>query len=289
MRVRDPIFILGTGRCGSSLVYRMLCHHSDVTWLSHLCNRFPRHPGVNRFVMGLLDIPGGEPMVRRFVYPSEAYAFWDHYAPGFSRPSQDLRDYDVIPGVRDAVRAAMEKVLGRGRPRLLVKLTGWPRAGFVKEIFPDARFIVVYRDGRAVATSGFLSPWFDGWKGPAKWAWGPLTGDQRARWEKHGRSALVLAGLAWEILMNAQKEANRSLPPSDIHFLRYEELCRDPIPTLRAAVNHAALGWNERFERRVAGFNLYDANEKWRRVLTRRQQEMLSTSIEGALREHGYE
>lgn len=248
----------------------------------------PGWPRLNGLVMGALNVPGLGRGVRRLVYPSEAYEFWDHYAPGFSGVTQDLRKDDVLPSVRTAVREAMERAIGPGRSRLVVKITGWPRIGFLKEIFPDARFVAVSRDGRAVAVSGFLTPWFNGWRGPENWAWGRLTREQRERWEAHNRSFLVLAGLAWEKLMKAQREASRRIPDDDFLEIRYEDLCRQPLRTFRSIAEFGSLRWTLEFERVVRGFTFQNGNDKWRRLLLASQQKMLSDCLSDALREYGF-
>ena len=52
-----------------------------------------------------------------------------------------------------ALRAAAQTCVSARRPRLLCKITGWPRIGFLHAVFPKREFINVIRDGRAVASS----------------------------------------------------------------------------------------------------------------------------------------
>ena len=46
-----PSFIIGTGRCGSTLLHEIFVHHPQVSFLSSLCSRFCNHPHLNRWVM----------------------------------------------------------------------------------------------------------------------------------------------------------------------------------------------------------------------------------------------
>lgn len=288
VEVRNPVFILGTGRCGSTILHRILCHHPEAAWLSHLCNKYPARAELNALVMRALDVPGLGAVARRLTYPSEVYRFWDFYAPGFSSPCRDLFANDVLPSAKEAVRRGMSKVISPRRNRLLVKLTGWPRIGFIKEIFPDAKFVVVYRDGRAVATSGFQVPWHNHFQGPQKWMWGELTSEQRERWYRYNKSFLVLPALVWEILMSAQRAANETIPSSDLHEVRYEDLCADPLKIIRGVAHFASLSWTPSFEETVKGFRLNNQNDKWRQELTEAQQTELCEFLSDALREHGY-
>jgi hypothetical protein len=94
---------------------------------------------------------------------------------GFRRPCRDLLPQDVTLKKKEAIQNVVAQMLTRKRNRLVVKITGWPRIGFLKEIFPDAKFIHILRDGRAVANSYINVPFWWGWRGLANWRWGPLT------------------------------------------------------------------------------------------------------------------
>ena len=84
---------------------------------------------------------------------------------GFSEPCRDLVRTDVTTRVKRQVRAAMGMMLTHKRNRLLLKITGWPRLGFLNEMLEDAKFIHLVRDGRAVASSLHVDFW-RGWYGP---------------------------------------------------------------------------------------------------------------------------
>ena len=108
------------------------------------------------------------------IRPGEYYNFWDTHAYGFSETCRDLVRSDVTPLVKKQVRAALEPMLTPSRNRLLVKITGWPRMGFLNEIFEDAKFIHIVRDGRAVASSLLHVHFWNGWHGPQSWRAGLL-------------------------------------------------------------------------------------------------------------------
>lgn len=68
--------------------------------------------------------------------------------------------------IKRKLPVVLSKTLTKKRNRLLFKITGWPRVGFLHEIFEDAKFIHLIRDGRAVAYSLLQQPWWEGWRGP---------------------------------------------------------------------------------------------------------------------------
>src|SRR5262245_34783722 len=151
----DLAFVLGTGRCGSTLVHEILARHPDVGFVSNLEDRLPLRPLPTRFTNDLYRrVPDSFTVKGRLRFaPSEAYHALDReVSPMISAPVRDLLAEDVTPWVERRFRAFfLRRAEIQRRPLFLHKFTGWPRAGFVRRIFPEARFIHVVRDGRAVA------------------------------------------------------------------------------------------------------------------------------------------
>jgi hypothetical protein len=286
--VINPIFVVGTGRCGSTVFHQVLSHHAHVAWLSRACVTKPHNPRANRRNIRVLDLPLPSRYLRKLIYPVEAYRFWEYYCPGFTEPCRDLLKEDVTPKVKKTVRSVMAQMLTHKRGRLLIKITGWPRIGFLKEIFPDARFIHVYRDGRAVVNSLLSVYFWSGWQGPANWRWGELTSAQKEKWEKCDRSFVALAAIEWEILMAAQEEAKRKIPSDDILEIRYEDLCQDPVKSFQMATEFSNLEWSPRFEAVIRNRSFKNTNFKWQEQLSDRQQKVLTECLEETLEKYGY-
>lgn len=288
MEVKNPLFIVGTGRCGSTIFHHVLTYHPKVTWLSSWAPKYASKPHMNRLAMQIMDLPLPDRYLRKRIYPGEWYAFWNYYYRGFGEPCRDLCREDVTPRVKSKIRGAMAEMLSDRRPHLLIKITGWPRLGFLKEIFPDAKFIHIYRDGRAVANSLLQVWWWPGWRGPENWGCGELSPEQRQKWERSGKSFVVLAALEWEILMTSFEQARQTIPPEDLMEIRYEDLCQEPVGLFRQAAEFAGLEWSSQFESRVKQFTLESANDKWRKDLTSLQQKELNESIQDILQKYGY-
>jgi hypothetical protein len=194
----------------------------------------------------------------------------------------------VSARVKKQVRAALEPMLTARRHRLLVKITGWPRIGFLNEIFEDARFIHVLRDGRAVASSLLHVNFWRGWYGPQGWRAGLLSPEDQATWESYDRSFTALAGIEWRIQMRAMEAARRQLDPKLFHEVKYEEFCERPIETFREALEFAELPQSAEFERHVRAASIRSTSNRWRDDLSPGQQVILDDLLREDLLRYGY-
>ena len=143
--------------------------------------------------------------------------------------------------MKQQVRGAFCSMLTSRRDRLLVKITGWPRIGFLDEIFEDARFVHILRDGRSVASSLLHVGFWTGWYGPQGWRAGQLSSEDQATWDAYDRSFVALAGLEWRIQMRAIEAARRQLDPARFLEIRYESFCEQPLETYRRVLDFADL------------------------------------------------
>src|SRR5215211_1604235 len=288
MNHNRPIILVGAGRSGSTLLHRMLCKHANFAWLpGALCRRFPKNPELYRLFLQGLDYPIlGKHL--EGIGPAECYPFWEYHCRGFSAPYRDLTASDVTERTKKRIQDAMSKIPTRKRHRLLIKITGWPRIGFLSDIFRDAKFIHVVRDGRAVANS-FLHVYFwSGWKGPENWGWGELSPVQEEEWARYDQSFVVLAAIHWKILMDAMENAKTPLGGDNFLELKYEHLCSDPFNTLRKLIVFCELDWAEDFEHKLRTFEVRNTNYKVQQDLTAKQQSDLEDVLGDHLRRYGY-
>lgn len=288
MEIEKPIFIVGVGRSGSTVFHHMFSRHPNVLWLSGLCGRFPGKPSVNKAFMKAIDCPIIGSCLRRMIHPGEAYDFWAHHFPGFVRPCRDLFPGDVTNKAKARIRNILSEMLTDKRSRLLVKIAGFPRIGFLHEIFDDAKFIHILRDGRAVANSMMNTDWWQGWEGPQGWRWGQLVPSQKEEWERYDKSFVALAGIQWKILMDAMERAKGFVSSGDFLEVRYERLCSDPSGVFKDVLDFCDLKWLPKFEKSLKKYTLRNSNHKWQEELTVEQQSVLESTIRNHLTVYGY-
>jgi hypothetical protein len=286
-QLAKPIIIVGTGRCGSTALHCLMARHPNLAWFSGFLNKHP-DGNVNRWLMRAIDWPViGRYFTSRFQ-PWECYPFWEEHCRGFSEPCRDLTADDVTPRTHAAMRGVMERLVTAKRSRLLIKITGWPRLGFLREIFPDAKFIHVIRDGRAVANSNLAVDFWDGWRGPQSWRFGSLSPAEQDVWDRMGRSFVALAGIEWNKLVTAARITQSVVLPENFLEVRYEDLCADRFGVMWRILDCCELPMTSTFESELRQFPLESQNDKWRKDLTRRQQEVLENVMRDQLQSCGY-
>lgn len=270
------------------MLHRIFSHHPDVSFLTTVCNRWPHRPRNNARVLRMMGLPLIGPLIRRRFHPDESWRFWSHYVRGFNRPPRDLRADDVRPNEAPRIRHALREATASGRPRLLVKITGWPRAGFLHELYADARFVHISRDPRAVVNSFINAPFWEGWRGPQQWRWGPLDAAEQEEWERHDLSFVALAAIQWKKIMRAMEQARRELPPESLLELRYEDFASNTQGGFARILNFCGLGFPASFARFVSRYPVRSANYKWKEDLSAAQQAILESCIRPLADSLGY-
>src|SRR4051794_37076992 len=157
-----PLFVLGTGRCGTTLVHELLARHEEVGRVSNLDDRSPlplsgRGNGAAFRALPPSVARKGRP---RFA-PSEGHrSLRREVSPLVATPYRDLLASDAMPWLAERLRRYVgRRTRAQGVPVFLHKFVGWPRARLLNAVFPQARFVHVYRDGRAVANSLLQTSW----------------------------------------------------------------------------------------------------------------------------------
>jgi hypothetical protein len=223
-------------------VEELVARHGDVGFLSNIEDRFGLPPWagrLNRTIYRRIPARLTEKGRVRFA-PSEGYRILDReVSPTLSVSRHDLTATDaaLVAPLREffARRAAAQH-----KPAFLHKFTGWPRVGLIDAALDGVRYVHVVRDGRAVASSWLQMPWWI--PDPAAWQWGPLPAAYAEEWDASGRDPVLLAGLAWKMLIDAFAVAR----VDDARWLeiRYEDVVSQPEHSMRRVAQHLGLSWS---------------------------------------------
>ncbi|MHA2428753.1 MAG: sulfotransferase family protein [Candidatus Hermodarchaeia archaeon] len=292
--VDNPVFVMGTGRCGLSPVMDLISYHPAFAWPSQFNEKFPQYE-ITSILSRVVDLPIiNHPRLRTRFFPphhTEAFSFYNLQFHGFAQPYRDLIADDVSKFVATKFRDAFFRIMKyQGKPKFIAEYSGWSRMTFLKKIFPGAKFIHVVRDGRAVANSLTNVYWWLGWEGVYKWRWGVPNGELLQRIEQYDHSFLALAAIHWKILIQNIVQQSQLLPAQDVLIVRYEDMVEDPHHEAYRCIEFCKLDKNHpRFVRQLSQVKIVNANTQqfripaWRANMTDKQIRMLDDLLEEEL------
>jgi hypothetical protein len=265
--VDRPIFIIGSGRTGTTLIYRVMGGHPDLAWFSNFSARFPHFPPIaflGRLYRMRQRYAWPRLMARLMPVPSEAYEVFDVCRPVVDSPyDPPLTKHDVNEEDHVRLRSVISgHVVWQGAKRFVNKNTrNTRRIEYLNAMFPDAFFIHIIRDPRAAAASLLKVDW---WPNLKVWCQGNVTpGD----WAAQGKDPAILAAILW-------REENRYVLDRQSIFgnrylrIYYEHLVGDPWGVMEKILVHCGLEADEGFEYFVHRYAIKDMNYKFRGQLS---------------------
>jgi hypothetical protein len=288
--VDGPIFLIGTGRCGTTILLQLLGCHPDVAWISNYTNRLPQLPQL-AFLSRVVDIPiFGDMLARRWRVtpkPVEPIAALNYVTDGvFSRHAL-LSECDVTEGTAEQFRAFIGAHLRwQGKKRFLNKHTGFARNRYLKRIFPNGIFLHLIRDGRAVVSSLLRMRWWDGTLN--SWWWGPMKPEYAEEYANSDNSPIILGAIVWKTLLDKISDETASLGGHEIMTVRYDTLIEDYRRTMIGIADFCKLASTGRFLRRLDDFDIRRTDHAWKTQLTHEQQKELESSLAGHLEKYGF-
>ena len=286
-------FVLGTGCCGSSLVHEMLARHSDVGFISNiddLSGPFNTKGSLNRAIYSRVPQSWTGKGRLRFA-PSEGYRILAaQVSPLIAFPGGGLGEVDISPRLVAAFGEFFhQRWEKQGSPHFLHKFTGASRVRLIATAFPEARFVHVVRDGRAVANSFLKQPWWLAPTGQAAVWRDALNEEDRSALRAHDGSALLLAGLAWRQMIEDHEQDQTLAEETSWLQVRYEDILDKPHQALQQVCEHLGMRPSAEFEQIVTSYHLEASRaDGFRRELDERQLSLLDQYLAPTLRRLGY-
>jgi hypothetical protein len=274
-----PLFVVGAPRSGTSLLYKLLCLHPEAAWISNWSRRLPgvaavavlnrvapRFPATRRSVWFGSDTANAYVYGRRralwerlYPMPVEGEPVYQHCGLRAADPSGGRTEDEQAACLRGAF-AGLRRFTG-GRVVISKRIANNQRIPSLVAAFPEARFVHLVRDGRAVAYSLSRVDWWD--DGVVWW-----YGDTPRRWRERGGDPWELVATHWVRELTSVGEGLHAVAPEQQLELRYEELISEPVAVLRRTTHFAGLSEDPGWLAELGQLSYPNKNEAWREQLT---------------------
>lgn len=236
----NPIFFIGTGRNGSTLISDLVGNHPDLGWVSNYQNRFPEMLGVslaNNFFrnsiinsMGVSDNTNNKinPILRLIPRQSESYNFWNYYSQ-IDFAKSFMADQKATTEQQQNIRTAVSKVLTySNKNRFFAKLTGPGRVTFLHSVFPNAQFVLVERNPYHVLESFMkVDYWING-DGLEKPWWKGILSEKDQAYFNENPSGEVLTALQIVNMVQQTKKELAPIPENQKYVIQFENFIQNP-------------------------------------------------------------
>lgn len=300
--IEQPIFIVGCHRSGTTVLYEALATHPDVAYFTNASNSLPGIPILSNRLMHLagMDSVRLERFLQDDIYytattPNEGIRIWELYAP--ENGDYYLDESHENPEMERYLCGCIRKHLKYfGATRFLNKNPdNSVRIRYLNKLFPDAFFIHIVRDGRAVCSSllksrDLASAFFGSEHRHAKSATKVQGWDEiSAVWDEQ---PVAGSGMLWRAIMDTIERDRQAVDPSRFLEIRYEDFVTEPFNSLQRMATFCQLRWDTEIEmimaEQAAALQLGGRNEAWKKRLTADDVDRLLTVIGPTMRAYGY-
>jgi LPS sulfotransferase NodH len=288
-------FIVGAGRSGTTLLYKLLCLHPEVAYISNYENRLGWLPDgiaartVNWRMEDKLRAwfnQGGNayftsrPLLKKaFPTPHEGESVFKACGVPLYPARGEVPDDETAR----RLRGRFERIRRRADARTFLskRTANNRRIRYLSAIFPDARFVHLMRDGREVARSLAAVSWWDRHR-----VW--WDGRTAIEMENAGEDRLAICARNWVREFEEVRAQLASVDSSQILELRYEELLQDPVHHLEKVLQFLGLEPLACYRATIRSLNLRPTPSSWSSALDGRQVDCVLRETRPLLRELGY-
>jgi hypothetical protein len=295
---RATSFIIGAGRSGTTLLYKLLCLHPQVAYLSNIEQRLPWLPLACSGRMRLRSFTAKlrywflasgnaytaeRPLLHRLMpTPVEGELFYQrHGLPAFM--DADISFRDGADG--QSLPLAFARLQKAARKTLFVskRTANNRRLPTINASFPGAKFINLKRDGRDVAASLSRVAW---WNDHPLW-WDP---QHRSPLQvlAQGEDMLQLCARNWVAETEAIERGLTSVATAQVLDIRFEDLVAAPVAEMKRVIEFLGLAASVDFERAITSLQLSVRPGAWRQSWNVEQIALVNREQAPQLARQGY-
>lgn len=280
-----PVFVVGSGRSGTTVLYQRLCADTDVAFV-------PAVAGVRpELIWPVSRIAKLVPKLRAFQPSNEATGLFDRVGLGsdaiLANGNKPLGPSDMSDKQAAYLRGFLASIqASHGAKRaIIIKNTGaTARVDALSSVVPESRFVHIVRDGRGVAASLARVGFFP---------------ELRLWWDGRTASELVstygsleeVAIEHWSMQVKAACASLGALDPARVHQVRYDELVQSPdrvLGDIRSFIGPELATFKSSSGFETDGISA-SSLDVWRERISQSKQERMWSRHGQLLREFGYE
>ena len=207
-------FVIGTGRCGTTMLAQMLNSHSmicvppEIQILFEYSNNGPRLYEIFKEKKNEYFGPKDFVELIEARCPKKLHVYFD-YKGFFEKQQYPIRSFKKL------VNSLFSEIAESKHKKIFIDQTPWYGQGIdiLNELFPNAKYIHMIRDGRDVSISYARTPW-----------WHDDIGQNLERWHAEVRQII--------------DSSNQILNPNQMLQVRYEDFVEQPEVELRRICEH---------------------------------------------------
>jgi hypothetical protein len=166
----------------------------------------------------------------------------------------------------------------------LSKYTDFSRIEYLTQVFPEATFVHVVRDGRAVAASYHqkivTGEFIRGWEELAWWMqdWPP---EWQRIWNEEYQDPLTFAAFQWGNFVRRLREEAANVLSSENYFeVRYRDIMEEPEGCLGEVLSKIGLSQSGGLEAYIDRVSLENRNYKWRERYSKDEKNRLNRCVQ---------
>lgn len=236
-----PLFIVSAPRAGSTLLFETVAQFSDVWTIGRESHDIETdipalHPATHRYTSNRLTAADATPVVRRDVQ----HWFRQRLQNRSSCWYWVLQEEQRPPAVR-----LLEKT-----PKNALRIP------FLKAVFPDSRFIFLYRTPEQNISSlleGWRSRRFVAYREMPGWPYKEWSFLLTPGWERLiDRPLVEIAAQQWQVANTWIMDDLAMLPRSEWRLIQYTDLIQSPKQVIKEIGEFAGFCWDDHMEQVVS-------------------------------------
>lgn len=294
----DPnvTFLVGAGRSGTTLLYKVLCLHPDIAYISNYHNRMPwlRADLLSRVLLrdptaclsAWFRDSGNAYFVDRpwtkkfFPTPVEGEALLGKCGLPLFPSRDEILSNKTIANLRRAFSLIQH---GAHAKTVVCKRTANNRrVPQLNNAFPAARYIQLIRDGRDVAHSLSQVDW---WENHTVW-W---DGRTAAEMEAAGEERLRICARNWVKEIEELDSALERIAKDKQLEIRYESFLASPVEELEKIIDFLGLSFTSEYRDSLISLNLRPRPNAWSKRWSKNELSSVLSEAGPLLNRLGYQ